>query len=87
MADSFVAESGLTTPALNAVALTPDDSNDLTTTTRGLYIGVGGNISVILEGDTVAVTFLGAIAGTVLPLRVKRLRSTSTTATNLVGLV
>lgn len=87
MADSFVAESGLVTPAFNAVALTPDDNNDLTTTTRGLYIGVGGNISVILEGDTVAVTFLGVVAGTVLPLRVKRLRLTSTTATDLVGLV
>jgi hypothetical protein len=72
-------------PARKAAALTPNDAADLATETRALYVGTGGNLSVILSGDTAAVTFTNVAAG-YHPLRVKRLRATGTTATGIVGL-
>jgi hypothetical protein len=76
----------LTGPLTNAVAITPHDSNDLAQTTRGLYVGVAGNVRVIFAGDTEAVTLTGLAAGMVHPFRVTRVLSTSTTATGIVGL-
>jgi hypothetical protein len=78
--------AGLSSPATRAVAITPHDSNDLADVTRGLYVGVSGDVRVILAGDTSAVTLTGLAAGMVHPLRVKRVLSTSTTATGIVGL-
>lgn len=72
-------------PGERATAITPSDSADLTNPTRGLYVGASGDVSVILVGDSAAVTFTGLAAGIVHPLRVKRVRSTGTTATDIVG--
>jgi len=84
--DEFQGTStGLDSPARRALAVTPDDDTDLTYVTRGLYIGGEGNIAVVTSGgDTVVFTALSA--GTLLPVRVSRVRSTSTTATNIVAL-
>jgi len=73
-------------PAVGAAAVTPNDSTDLTISpARALYIGGAGNISVdTAAGDTV--TFSGVTAGMILPVSVKRVRSTSTTATLIVAL-
>jgi hypothetical protein len=76
----------LTGPITRAFAVTPHDSDDLTQTTRGLYVGGAGNVRVILAGDTDAVTLTGLAVGIVHPLRVTRVLSTSTTATSIVGL-
>jgi hypothetical protein len=53
----------------------------------GIYIGGGGNLIVIMAQDTTntLVTFNGVVAGTFLPIQVKRVSSTST-ATNIMGL-
>lgn len=72
-------------PADNAFAVTPNDSTDLTTTARALYIGSTGNVKVTTAGgDTV--TFSSAAAGTIIPMRVQRVFSTGTTATNILAL-
>ena len=87
MADAFTNhESGLDSPAKNAAAVTPNDSTDLTTAARGLYIGGAGNVVVDMVGTGSTITFTGVLAGTILPIRVTRVRSTSTTATNIVAL-
>lgn len=66
-----------------AAAVTPSDSAE--TFGSALYIGALGNVSVVTEGgDTV--TFSGVPAGTTLVVRFTRVRSTGTTATNLVRL-
>ncbi len=78
--------SGLTSPANNAFAITPDDANDLSEITRALYVGVAGNIAVVMKsGETV--NFIGVSSGAILPIRVARLNETGTTASNIVGLV
>lgn len=79
----YIADT-ITAPAENAVAVTPNDSTDLTYASRALWIGGAGNISVDLVGGQTAVVFTGIPAGTWMPLRVTRVRSTSTTATSIV---
>ena len=72
-------------PADNAAAVTPNDSSDLTNTARALYVGGTGNVKVdTAAGDTV--TFSSVPAGAIIPVRVKRVYSTGTTATNIVAL-
>ena len=86
MSDKFSNyHSGLESPAERAFAITGNDSTDLTVFPRAIYVGGAGNVKVTtLGGDTV--TFSGVLAGTVLPVRVKRVFSTDTTATNLIGI-
>ena len=71
-------------PAEYAAAVTTSDSVNFTYITRGLYIGGAGNVSVLLADDT-TVVFNGAVAGSILPIRAKRV-NTATTATNIVAL-
>lgn len=72
-------------PAQSAFALTASDSADVPNgTCRALYVGTGGNVSVITGGSTV--TFVGVLGGTVLPVSCSRVRSTGTTASNIVAL-
>lgn len=72
-------------PAASYAAITPSDTVDLTYLTRFVYVGGAGNV-VAIDRDGNAVTFTAVPAGTVLPIRVKRINSTNTTATALVAL-
>jgi hypothetical protein len=77
--------------ARKAATITPSDSADLALgPTRFVYVGQGTAcaIAMILADDTAAVTF-ALPAGTVttfLPVRAKRVMSTATTCTPIVGL-
>lgn len=77
--------SANTAPAMEAAAVTPNDSADLPNgICRALYIGGSG--SVILDtANNTSITFAGLQAGTILPLNVKRVR-TGGTATSIVAL-
>lgn len=66
-----------------ASAVTPSDTDDIRLT-RALHTGSGGNITVDMDGKTVL--FTATAAGTVLPIRVTRVRSTGTAATGIVAL-
>ena len=84
MADDFsTLSSGLSSPAPDAFAITPDDATDLANLPRAIYVGGTGNIVVTMGGD---VTFSSVPAGTLLPIRPSRVKATGTTATNLLGL-
>lgn len=64
-----------------AASVTPSDTAEVFAS--AIYVGSGGNLSVITEGgDTV--TFSNVPAGTTLVVRVVRIRATNTTATNIV---
>lgn len=52
---------------------------------RAIYVGGAGNIAVVTEND-VAVTLVGCLAGTIIPVQAKRVNSTNTTATNMVAM-
>jgi len=72
-------------PATNAVAVTPSDSVDLSYVSRAVYVGASGNVKVVMA-DSGTVTFVGVPAGATLPIRVSRIWSTGTTATNIIAL-
>lgn len=76
--------------ASGAVAVTPSDANNLFTAnaglaTNGLYVGGAGNVKVDMQ-DGSTVTFNGVVAGTTLPIQVRKVYATGTTATNIIAL-
>ena len=85
MAAQDKSDGGFGQPAANAESITPSDSTDLEAITRGIYVGGAGNIAVVMLGGG-SVTFVGVLAGTILPIRVTRVKDTNTTATSLIGL-
>lgn len=71
--------------AVNCIAITKADS-DLVAPVRALYIGGAGNVQISDSGGG-AVIFYNVPAGTILPVMCRRVWSTNTTATNIVGLI
>ena len=92
MAASPFADGGLSAPAHNGTAITPNDSTDLVTNTRAIFIGTTGNLSVILASDQsnsgagTAVVFKNLASGSTLNIRARRINATLTTATDIVAL-
>lgn len=77
---------GKTDPALDAFSITPSDVTDFDNQARAIYVGGDGNISVVTPKNN-TVVFNGVKAGSILPIACIRVNSSSTTATNLIGLV
>lgn len=82
---TYFTEALDTSPADGAAAVTPSDSVNFTLPARGLYIGVSGDITAVVNG--VAVLFKNCQAGSILPVVCTRVNATGTTATNLVALI
>lgn len=70
-------------PGHEAWAVTPSDTVTFQPT-RGVYVGVSGDVTVDMADGDANITFTAAAAGVILPIRVTRIYSTGTTATNLV---
>jgi hypothetical protein len=86
MTDAFSSYTpGLTSPGTRAFAITPSDTEDLPHVTRAIYIGGSGNIVAVTQGGD-EVTFASVFAGSILPVRIKRVKNTGTTATLLIGI-
>lgn len=84
MADQYQYEqTPIGGPGQHAALVTPDDSNDLANYGRAVYIGAisGGAAMKVttVGGETLLLS--GLVAGTVYPLRVKRIWASTTTAT------
>lgn len=86
MTDRFANfQPSLSGPASTGFAIVPSNDTDLPEATRALYVGSGGDLAVtMLSGAAVVLT--GVAAGSLLPLRVVRVRTTGTTAGAIVGL-
>ena len=85
--DTFAsARVGLAAPAVGIETVTPHDTTTLTSVSRGLWVGGAGNISVLMADGTTGI-LVGVPAGTLIPIRVQRVNSTSTTATSIVSLI
>lgn len=85
MADEFQSyREGLSDVADNAATVTPNDSADLSTTARALYIKTGGDIKVTTAGGN-TVTFESYPSGTWLPVRAARVFASGTTASGIVA--
>jgi len=86
MTDTFSTYTpGLSTPANRAIEVTPSDTVDLAHPCRGLYVGASGDVEIItLGGDTVVLK--DVFGGTILPIRVTRVKDANTTADDIVAL-
>lgn len=74
-------------PARSLVTITPSNSTNIANVVRSIYVGVGGNITVVTTAGEV-VLFTGVPQGAVIgPFNVVRVNSTGTTASSLVGFV
>lgn len=82
---SYLTASSMSYPAEHAEAVTPSDSTDLLIVSRALFVGSGGNIAVVMASGA-AVTFTGVTSGSILPVRVSRVKSTGTTASSITSI-
>jgi hypothetical protein len=69
---------------IGAFAITPHDTNELSVQTRAIYIGGSGNLKVEMVDGSI-VTFVDAVG--ILPIMVKLVYTTGTTATSILGIV
>ena len=76
--------SGLTDPFERGFAITPSDSTNLAIFTTGLYVGTQGDVKVdLVGGDTL--TFVAMASGVIHKLQIKKVYSTDTNASDLIG--
>ncbi|ADO41577.1 spike base protein, RCAP_Rcc01079 family [Ketogulonicigenium vulgare] len=75
---------GLESPAAQAVAITTSNTADLSVFPRALYATTAGTVRVtMMEGG--AIVTLPILVGVPLPVRVRRVWTTGTTASGIVG--
>lgn len=75
----------VTSPAFHAFAIVKSDSADFDVAVRGIYVGVTGDVAVVTVNNEVVV-FKAFPAGQIIPIMAKRVNSTNTSATDMVGL-
>lgn len=92
--DEFDGEATeLDSPARKAFVIVPNDVNDLPFATRGIFVGVAGDITLEMvdplgiNSAKIPILFKNIAAGTILPLRVSRIHATGTVALAIVGLI
>lgn len=89
MSDPFFKQpNNIDSPAKNAIVVVPSDVADQGTSYKALYIGGSGDVKCETVGSTAGsfVTFTGLVAGSILPVRIRKIYATGTTATNMIGL-
>lgn len=74
-------------PARGAVTITPHDTNAQPIGIRAIYVGGTGDIVLRAIESSADVTLKAVPVGTILPIKAKYIRNTSTTATLMVGLL
>lgn len=74
-------------PAADCFEIVPNDTNELSQATKAIYIGVGGDLVARSVNGSQDVTFRNLPGGSILDVRLRAVRSTGTTAGNLIGLV
>tara|TARA_Y100000310_G_C20118547_1_gene550395 strand:- start:135 stop:380 length:246 start_codon:yes stop_codon:yes gene_type:complete len=74
-------------PSQKSFSITPSDTAWLTPPyPRGIWVGGAGDVVVTAIDDDTDTTYPGAQAGEIIPVVVKKVKATGTTATNLVGM-
>lgn len=85
----------ISSPGSRAFVITANNDQDLqfddgngneNARTRGIYVGNGGNMTVIHVYDSHRVQYVQVQTGTVYPFAVARVLTTNLTAANLIGL-
>lgn len=75
----------VSSPARDAFAVIPHDTNALPYLPKALLIGAAGTI-VLRAADAAADVAVGVVAGQLVPIRASHVRATGTTAGQIVAL-
>lgn len=87
MADPFITRSKpMPSTIRNGATVTPADGADLPTMAYGLWVGGAGTLTVTFLETGTNITLSAVPAGTYIPIAVKRVWATGTTATLIVAL-
>ena len=90
MADAFVGAGDIVSgPARRVVVVVPHDANDLVDIPKGVYVGTGGDLTMIgvdAPANASGVTWKNVPAGALIPFRPRRILSTGTSAANMLAL-
>ena len=80
----FVPTNKVTYQAIKSVDVTPDDNQDLAIIGAIIFVGGGGNLEVTtVSGDTVI--YKNLPDAYTLPVQVRRVLNTNTTATDIIA--
>lgn len=71
-------------PATAAAAITPSDTGEMAYVSRAVYVGATGNVRLVMKNGA-TVTLQNVPAGALLPVRVRKVMATGTTASGLVA--
>jgi len=71
-------------PPTGCFAVTPSDESSFAKTARAVYVGVSGDVNVVMEDGTTGV-LVAFPQGTYIYGYITRINSTSTTATNMIA--
>jgi len=71
-------------PYTEAIAIVTSDTVDIGRLTDAVYVGGAGIVQAVMQNNRVAA--FTAVAGATLPIRVRRVNATSTTATLMLAL-
>src|SRR5579884_2034175 len=74
----------LLAPANDGAAVTPSDSANLPISSKRLWVGGAGNVSLVTVNGT-PLTYTSVPAGTYLQVRAQQVKATGTTASNIVA--
>lgn len=77
-------KTGLDSPAVQLHAVTPSDTADLPSASRGINVATSGIVKITTVGGTTGAIYV--VAGVVFPVRVTRVWATGTTATGIMAL-
>lgn len=86
LTDKYKLQDDVSSPSRNPFTITPSDSTELTVIPKGIYVGTGGTVVLLGDTATANATFVNVQSGQIIPVRVRKVFATGTTATNLVGL-
>ena len=75
-----------TIPGQDGFAVTPSDVTNFDSMARALYVGTGGDVTLLTTKGTV-LTFVSVQAGSVLPIMAVRVNLTNTTAQDIIGIL
>jgi len=78
-------QGGFGEPGTDAIAVTPDDSTDLSFLPRAIYVGGAGDLTVEMKSGN-SVKFSAVPVGTLLPIRVNKVKTTGTSATLILAI-
>ena len=86
MADNFLTvPQDRDDPGESASVVVPSDTTLFTTLPRALFVGTGGNLSLLGEDGT-STTWKNVPSGAIIPFRASRVNSTLTTATDILAI-